>query len=49
MKQMSPQPLPLHQYPNWNVLINKFGHMILNRYPDLQPHFLELLDQSDLL
>ena len=43
------QPLPLKKHPKWPQLILLFDRMILNHGPNLRPHFLELLNQADLL
>ena len=48
-KQPDPQSLPLHHHPKWMAFIHRFGHAILDRYPEFRPQFLELLDQADLL
>ena len=44
-----PQTLPLRQHPKWPQLVHLINRMILNHGPDLRSHFLELLDQADLL
>ena len=44
-----PQTLPLKQHPKWPQLVHLINRMILNHGPNLRPHFLELLNQADLL
>ena len=44
-----PQSLPLKKHPKWPQLILLFDRLILNHGPNLRPHFLELLNQADLL
>ena len=44
-----PQSLPLKKHPKWPQLISLFNQMIQNHAPDLRLHFLELLNQADLL
>jgi hypothetical protein len=45
----NPLSLPLYQHPKWMIFIQRVGHLILSRCPDLRQPFLELLDQPDLL
>ena len=45
----NPSSLRLSQHPQWTEFIYRLGQAILTRHPDLRPHFLEQLDQADLL
>jgi len=50
-RSASPHPgsLPLNQHPQWIPFVDKCAEKILMRFPEVRPHFLELLDFADLL